>query len=153
MALNNRPPTPLSRKFFHNLSQGTRSYAFSRSTKHTKRSLPYSQDFLKICFRVKIWSVVLRPGRKPHWSSFPFDFSISRHFLSRHLAFTFPSKLRSQTTCWISCLAKVSKVARNILPDGDQLTIQHFALLERPANQKTNLANLCKNLLKILDRY
>ena len=38
---------------------------------------------------------------------------------------------KSQTTCWISCLAKVSKVARNILPYGDQLTIQHFASLER----------------------
>ena len=27
----------------------------------------YSQDFSKICFRLKIWSVVLRPRRKPHW--------------------------------------------------------------------------------------
>jgi len=37
-----------------NLSRGTRLYAFSRSTKHAKRSLPYSQDFSKICFRTVV---------------------------------------------------------------------------------------------------
>ena len=56
---------------------------------------------------------------------------------------------RLQTICWISCLAKVSKVVRNILPDGDQLTIQHLASFERPVHQKTNLTKLCKNLWKI----
>ena len=30
--------------------------------------------------RVKFWSVVLRPGRKPHWVSFSFSSIISRHF-------------------------------------------------------------------------
>ena len=38
--------TPL--KFF----TGTRSYAFSRSTKHVKAFLAYSQDFSKLCWRV-----------------------------------------------------------------------------------------------------
>jgi len=42
---------------------GRRSYAFLRSTKHVKRSLPYSQDFSKICFRVKIWSVGRKEGK------------------------------------------------------------------------------------------
>ena len=60
---------------------------------------------------------------------------------------------RSQTICWISCLAKVSKLVRNILPDGDQLTIHHLASLERPERQKTNLRKLCKNLSKIFDPY
>ena len=46
----------------------------------------------------------------------------------------------SQTTCWISCLAKVLKVERNILPGGDLLTIQHLAAFDRPAaHQKANL--------------
>ena len=57
---------------------------------------------------------------------------------------------KSQTTRWISCLAKVSKVARNILKDGNQLTIQHLAPLERPAHQKTNLTKLCKIYQKFL---
>ena len=30
--------------------------------------------------------------------------------------------------------------------DGNLLTIQHLASLERPAHQKTNLTTLCKNL-------
>jgi len=63
-------------KTLQSLSRRTRSYAFLRSTKHVKRSLPYSQYFSKICFRAKIWSVVLRPGRKPS-----------------NLAYTFPSKI------------------------------------------------------------
>ena len=41
---------------------------------------------------------------------------------------------------------EVSKVVRNILPNADQLTIPHLALLERPEHQKTNLTKLCKNL-------
>ena len=32
-----------------------------------KTSFANSQDFSKICPRVKVWSMVLRPGRKPHW--------------------------------------------------------------------------------------
>ena len=37
---------------------------------------------------------MLRPGRKPHWPSSSFDSTISRHFLSRQLAYTFPGKLK-----------------------------------------------------------
>ena len=33
------------------------------------------------------------PGRKPHWPSSRFNSTISRHFLSRYLAYTFPDKL------------------------------------------------------------
>ena len=95
MAGNNWPSTSCSCKAFQSLSRGIRLYAFSRSTKHAKRSLPYSQNYSKICFRIKIWSVVLRPGQKPHWPSSSFDSTISRHFLSRHLAYTFPGKLMS----------------------------------------------------------
>ena len=61
MSRYNWPSTPYSGKTFQSLSQETRSYAFSRSTKHAKNSLLYSQDLSKICFRVKIWSVVLHP--------------------------------------------------------------------------------------------
>ena len=39
---------------------------FPRSTKHVYKSLPCSQDFLKICWRVEIYPVVLRPRRKPY---------------------------------------------------------------------------------------
>ena len=103
-----RPSMPYSCKNFPKFiprSRGTWSYAFARSTKHAKRSFPYSQDFSKICFRVKVWSVILRPGQKPHWQSCSFDFTISRHFLSRHLACTLPSKLRVISLCstFIAC--------------------------------------------------
>ena len=53
-------------------------------------------------------------------------------------------------TCWISCLTKVMKVARNILPDGNQLTFEQLAALECPTHQKTNLTKLYK---KISQRY
>ena len=56
---------------------------------------------------------------------------------------------KPQKTCCIFCLAKVSKLARNILPDGDQLTVQHLASLKHPAQQKTNLKKLCKSLSKM----
>ena len=42
---------------------------------------------------MKISSVVLQTGRKPRWPSSSFDSAISRHFLSRHLAYTFPCKI------------------------------------------------------------
>ena len=65
---------------FPSLYRGTRSYVFSKLTKHTKTFFAYSQDFSKICLRVKIWSVVLRPGRKLHWPFLSFDSTISRNF-------------------------------------------------------------------------
>ena len=55
---------------------------------------------------------------------------------------------KSQKTCWNSCLAKVLKVTRYILPDGDQLTTQHLASLEHPAHQKT-----MEDFWSILNRY
>ena len=51
--------------------------------------------YQKICLRLKIWSVVLRPGQKPHWPSSNFDSTISWHFFSRHLTDIFPGRLRS----------------------------------------------------------
>ena len=39
----------------------------------------------------------------------------------------------------VSCLAQVSKVARNILPNDDQLTIQHIASLNCQAQPKIYL--------------
>ena len=50
--------------------------------------LAHSQDFSKICWIVTIWSVVLRPGWKPHWISTGFVSNISRYTFSRHLAYT-----------------------------------------------------------------
>ena len=90
---------------FPNVSQGTRLYAFSRSTKHVKMSLAYQlRRFLKILLEGEMWSVVLQPWRQPHWISvelslfgenekfqrrlsFSFGLIISRHlFFSWHLA-------------------------------------------------------------------
>ena len=48
-----------------------------------------------ICFRVKVWSVVLRLGRKLHRPLSSFHSIIFWHFLSRHLAYTFLGKLAS----------------------------------------------------------
>ena len=89
---------PYSRSTLQSLSRGTRSFAFSRSTKHAKMSFANSQDFWKVCLRVKFWSVVLRPGRKPHWPFSNFDSTISRYFFSRHFAHTFPGRLRSDNS-------------------------------------------------------
>ena len=58
---NNWLSTPYSCKTFQSLSRGTRSYAFSRLTMHAKRSLPSSQNYSMIRFRVEIWFVVRRP--------------------------------------------------------------------------------------------
>jgi len=67
MTSNRRPSTPYSRNTPQSFSRETRPYTFPRSTKHVHTSLAYSQDFSKIFWRVKLWSVALRPRRKPHW--------------------------------------------------------------------------------------
>ena len=85
-ASNRRPSTPYSRNTPQSFSRGTRSYAFSRSTKHVWKFLAYSQDLSKICWRVKFCSAVLWLGWNPHWVSFRFGSFISRHLFSRHLA-------------------------------------------------------------------
>jgi len=85
---NRRSSTPYSRNTPQSFSRGTqlhpalsrstsRCVPLSRSTKHVYTFLAYSQDFSKICWRVKIRSVVLRPERKPHWVSCSFDSIIS----------------------------------------------------------------------------
>jgi len=51
---------------------GTRPYTFPMPTKHVYTLLECSQDFSKIWWRVKIWSVILWPRRKPHWVSSTF---------------------------------------------------------------------------------
>ena len=48
----------------------TRVCTFAVLTKHALSSLAYSQDFLKICLRVKIWSEMLLPELKLHWFSY-----------------------------------------------------------------------------------
>jgi len=80
MASISWPSMPYFCKTLQSLSRGVRSCAFSKSTKHAKRPMPYSQDFSKICFRVKIWPGVLRPERKSHYLSSSLDSIISRHF-------------------------------------------------------------------------
>jgi len=59
--------------YFHNTSKSfsrvTRSYTFPKSTKNVLASLVCSSDFSKICWRVEIFSVVLRSRRKQHWVS------------------------------------------------------------------------------------
>jgi len=57
-------------------------------------SLAYSQDFSKLFWKVKIWSVVLRPGWTPHLLSSSFGSLISRHLFSKHIAYTFQRRLR-----------------------------------------------------------
>jgi len=52
-ASNKWPSIPHSQKTPQSFSQGTRLYAFLRSTKHVKTFLTYSQDFSKSCWRVK----------------------------------------------------------------------------------------------------
>ena len=42
--------------------------------------------FLKMLMESEVWSVLLWPGRKPHWVSFRFDSILSWTLFSRHLA-------------------------------------------------------------------
>ena len=70
-----------SRSTLQSFSRGTRSYAFSSA----KISFAYSQISKKFASE-KIWSVVLRPIRKPYWPFSNFDSTIFRHFLLRHFA-------------------------------------------------------------------
>ena len=83
MVRNNCLSTLYSGKTIKSLSRGTRSYAFARSTELAKRFLPYSQDFSKICFRVKIimvcgaatrtkTSLAILQLRSHYFSAFPF---------------------------------------------------------------------------------
>ena len=95
MTINRHPSMTCTCSSLLSLSRGTRSYAFSTLTKHAKTSFAYSQNFSKNCISVKIWSVVLRHGRKPHWLSSNFDSTLSRHFLLRHLVYTYPVRLKS----------------------------------------------------------
>ena len=80
MTHNNWPSTPYSSKTFQSLSRRSRSYAFSRSTKHAKNLCHTSKISRRFTSEWRfIWSVVLRPGRKPHWPSSSFYSTISRH--------------------------------------------------------------------------
>ena len=69
MASKRHPSTPDYRMIPQSFSQGIRPHTFPRSTKYTYTCLECSQDFLKICWRLEICSVVLRVRRKPHWIS------------------------------------------------------------------------------------
>ena len=65
----------------------------SRSTKHAKTCLHIPRISQEICLRVKIWSVVLQPGRLCSPCS-NFDSTLCRHLLSTHLAYTFYGRVR-----------------------------------------------------------
>ena len=82
-ASKRHPSTPYSRNTSQSFSRGTRPYTFPSSTTHVY-TWACSQDFLKICWRVEICSVVLRPRRKPDWVSSSFGsiiFAASWHTL------------------------------------------------------------------------
>ena len=82
-ASNSRPSTPYSRNIPQSLSQGTRSYLeVDKACEDVFSILP---RLLKILLESEMWSVALRPGRKPHRVLFKFDSIISRHLLSKHL--------------------------------------------------------------------
>ena len=90
MARNNRPLAPYSCKTFQSLSRGTRLYAFSRSTKHAKRSLPYYQDFSEICFRAKVWVRCAATRTKTTLTIFQFWFHYFSAFPFKAFGIYFP---------------------------------------------------------------
>ena len=67
MASKRHPSTPYSRNIPQSFSRGTWPYTFLRSTKHVHTSLACFQDLSKICWRVRLWSIVLQPQQKSHW--------------------------------------------------------------------------------------
>jgi len=73
-ASNRHLSTPCSHIIPQSFSRGTWPYTFPRSMKHVHTSLACSQDFSKICWRVEMFSVVLRPRQKPPWVSSNFGF-------------------------------------------------------------------------------
>jgi len=88
-ASNRRPSTPHSRNFPQSSSQWTwPDDRFARLAKSAKTSLPCSSDVSKMCWRVKNWSVVLIPGRKPNWVSSSFS-ELSRGIFFRVLEIHF----------------------------------------------------------------
>jgi len=87
LTVSNRTPySSNTLNAFYDLSRSTKIF-FSRLTH------PCYQDYSKIFWRMKVWSAMLRAGRKPH-CFFSFGSIISRHLFSRHLAYTFKGKLR-----------------------------------------------------------
>jgi len=90
MAASTPYPSRTPQSFF----QGNLSYATSSSTKHTWTFLAYPSAYLNIFWGLKIWSVVLQLGQKPHWVFSSSVSIISRHLFSRHLARTYSGKLR-----------------------------------------------------------
>ena len=86
-ARNRRLSTAWTRNTPQSFSQGTRLYAFflevDKACEDVFSILP---RFLKIFLESEMWSVVPRPGQKPHWVSFGFDSIISSRLFSRHLA-------------------------------------------------------------------
>jgi len=73
-ASNRHLSTPCSHIIPQSFSRGTWPYTFPRSMKHVHTSLACSQDFSKICWRVEMFSVVLRPRQTPPWVSSNFGF-------------------------------------------------------------------------------
>ena len=88
MAINRCPLMPYSCNTLQSLSRGTQYYAFSRSTKYAKTFFAYSLDFSKICYRVEIWM-------KTTPAIFQLWFQCFLEFPFRHLAYTFPGRLRN----------------------------------------------------------
>jgi len=83
-ASKRHPSTPYSRNIPQSFTRGIRPYTFPRSTKYVHTSLACSQDFSNIFWRVRLWSIALRPRRKPHWIILSFGliiFATSWHAL------------------------------------------------------------------------
>ena len=76
-ASERHPSTPYSRNTPESFSRENQPCPFPMSTKNMYTSLACSQDLSKICWRVEICSVVLRPRRKSHWVSSSFGSIIS----------------------------------------------------------------------------
>jgi len=68
----------------------------SRVQQNMCKRLWHAPRFLENLPVSKNWSVVLRLGRKQHWVSPNFCSIISRYLVSRHLAYTFPGRLRRE---------------------------------------------------------
>ena len=71
-ASNRYPSTLYSHNITLSFQRWTWLYTFPRSTNHVYKSLAWSQDFVKICWRVKICSAVLRPRQNTLWVSSSF---------------------------------------------------------------------------------
>ena len=92
-ANNRRPLAPYSRSTSQSFSQGTRSYVFSRTTKHVADVIGIRPSFLENLLDREDLVCNATARTKPHGVSSSFGSIISPHLFAKLTAYTFQGRL------------------------------------------------------------